>query len=105
MSGEITLPEITIEGDPDSQPVNASDWWAQGFITGYNAPEATPARPVMINDELAESFCQGAEAGRQAAREVSAELAAKLADQPQIGPDIGGESLDKAQERFKQAFE
>jgi hypothetical protein len=105
MSGEITLPEITIEGDPNSQPVTASDWWAQGFISGYNAPDATPERPLMINDDLAASFFQGAAAGQQAVREVSVELETQLTGQPQIGPDIGGESLEKAQERFKQAFE
>jgi hypothetical protein len=105
MSGQITLPEITIEGSAHAQPMNAPDWWAEGFITGFNAPDATPERPLMINDELAAIFFQGVANGQAAAREVAAEFEAKFADQPQLVPDIGGETLEKAQERFRDLFE
>ena len=55
----ITLPEITIEGDPDSAPVTEVDWWANGFIQGFNAPDETPERPLLINDDLAALFFLG----------------------------------------------
>jgi hypothetical protein len=107
MSSEITLPEITIVGNPGAQPSTQSDWWAEGFIAGYNKPDETPERlrPLVLNDETTAIFLQGVNTGQRTAREVTAELEAELADQPQIGPDLGGESLQKAQERFKQAFE
>jgi hypothetical protein len=35
---EITIPEITKVGAADSQPVNALDWFAEGFMIGFNAP-------------------------------------------------------------------
>jgi hypothetical protein len=105
MSSEITLREITIVGNADAQPVTASDWWVEGFIAGYNKPDETPERPMLLNDELTAIFFQGVDTGHQTASEVKAELESELADQPQIGPDVGGESLEKAQERFNQAFE
>jgi hypothetical protein len=105
MTGEITLPEITIEGNADAPSINASDWWANGFTVGFNAPDVTPERPLMINDELAAAFFQGAGIGRGAAAEIAAELEAEIADQPQVVPDIGGETLEKVQERFRKSFE
>jgi hypothetical protein len=107
MSNVITLPEITIVGNADAQPVTATDWWVEGFIAGYNKPDETPERlrPLVLNDETMAIFLQGVDTGQQAAHQVTAELEAELADQPQIGPDLGGESLEKAQERFKRAFE
>jgi hypothetical protein len=69
----ITLPEITIEGDPDAQPMNASGWWAEDFIKGFNAPDTVPERPLMINDELAANFFAGVESGQNARREMEAD--------------------------------
>ena len=91
MSDAITLPEITIEGSADSQPTNAADWWADGFVAGYNAPDRQIERPLMINDDLAASFLLGARSGRQAARDAQAEFEESIRDQPQVRPDIGGE--------------
>jgi hypothetical protein len=105
MTEQITLPEITIEGDPNAQPTNAADWFAEGFIRGFNKPGISPDRPLMINDDLATAFFQGVQSGKNSASEVAAEFEAKFADQPQIGPDLGGETLEKAQESFREAFE
>ena len=102
---DITLPEITIEGSASAQPANAPDWFAEGFMTGFNAPANNPARPMMINDELAAVFFQGVLAGRRSAVDLLAEFERNIADQPQLVPDIGGETLEKAQERFREEFE
>jgi hypothetical protein len=64
MADEITLPEITIVGSADNQPQNATDWWCEGFMTGFNKPDATPERPLMINDDLAGAFSQGVASGQ-----------------------------------------
>lgn len=104
MSGAVTLPEITIEGSPESQPTNAADWWANGFVAGYNAPDRQIERPLMINDDLASSFLLGATNGQQAARDAQAEFEESIRDQPQVRPDIGGESLEKVQQRFAEEF-
>lgn len=101
----ITLPEITIQGSADSQPVNAADWFADGFIAGFNASTVTPERPLMINDDLAGNFFQGVSVGQSAAVELASEFARKFADQPQVSVDVGGETLEKAQEDFREAFE
>jgi hypothetical protein len=42
MSEAITLRD-TIVGDPDMQPLNATDWWRQGFRTGYKSADVSPA--------------------------------------------------------------
>jgi hypothetical protein len=102
---DIKLPEITIEGSADAQPINASDWFAEGFMVGFNAPDSTPARPLMINDDLAGNFFQGVSFGRSTAVDLTAEFERSIADQPQVVPDIGGETLEKAQERFRDEFE
>ena len=104
MAGEITLPEITIEGSAGGSPQNAADWWAEGFLTGYNAPHAAPERPLMINDELAGTFLAGVESGRAAARTIAAEMKALVAGNPQIGPDIGGQSLESVRAQFLRDF-
>jgi hypothetical protein len=112
MSSEIVLPEITIEGSAESQSITAADWWADGFVAGYNAPDAQIERPLMINDELAASFLMGAANGQQAARDAQAELEERFRNQPTgadgnptIGPEIvGTESLEKVQERFREEF-
>ena len=101
----ITLPEITIEGDPNAQPLNASDWWAEGFIKGFNAPDTLPERPLMINDELAAQFFAGVENGQHARREIEAEFEEQFRDSPQVVPDIGGETFEEVQRRYNQAWE
>lgn len=104
MAGEITLPEITIEGDASANPRNAADWWANGFTAGYNAPDTPSERPLMINDELAAMFLSGAESGQAAARETADAMAALVAENPSIGPDIGGQSLESVREQFDRDF-
>jgi hypothetical protein len=101
----ITIPEITIVGSPDSPPVNAPDWFAEGFTVGFNAPSSTPDRPLMINDELAGVFSQGVAAGQSAASDLAAEFQNQFGDQPQVVPDLGGETLEKTQGRFRKEFE
>ncbi len=105
MSNEIVLPEITIEGSADSPSITAADWWTNGFITGYNAPDAQIERPLMINDELAAIFLMGAAKGQQAARDAQAALDERFREQPSIGPEIiGTESLEEVQKRFTEEF-
>jgi hypothetical protein len=104
MSNEIVLPEITIEGSAESQSITAADWWADGFVAGYNAPDAQIERPLMINDELAATFLTGAASGQQAARDAQAEFDERFRDQPQLVAGIRGESLEKVQRRFIEDF-
>ena len=92
---DIKLPEITIEGSADAQPINASDWFAEGFMVGFNAPDSTPARPLMINDDLAGNFFQGVSFGRSTAVDLTAEFERSIADQPQVVPDIAGRPWKK----------
>ena len=104
MSTEIVLPEITIEGSADSRPSTAADWWADGFVAGYNAPDVQIERPLMITDELAATFLMGAASGQQAARDAEAEFDDRVRDQPQLVSGIRGESLVKVQRRFAEDF-
>ena len=101
----IQLPEITIEGSPDAQAMNASDWWCEGFITGFNAPEDGAERPLMINDTLADSFFAGVASGQNANMEIQIENEDRMREFPQIGPDLGGESFEKLQRRYNEAWE
>lgn len=100
----VTLPEIIVEGSADSQAMNASDWWCQGFTTGFNASDAVIERPLMINDELAASFFAGAESGQNSRKEIQAEFDERYRDSPQIVPDIGGEAYVEVQRRYNQAW-
>ena len=105
MAGEITLPEITIQGDPASPSITMADWWADGFVAGYNAPDSQIERPLMINDDVAAVFFNGVSEGQQAAHDRIAEIEAQFADQPQITGDLHGESFAKAEERFNELLE
>ena len=105
MSNEIVLPEITIEGSADLPSITAADWWANGFVAGYNAPDVQIERPLMINDELAAIFLKGAASGQQAARDIQSVLDERFRDQQSIGPEIiGAESLDEVQRQFVEEF-
>jgi hypothetical protein len=101
----VTLPEITVEGSADSQPMNSSDWWCQGFTVGFNAPDTLPERPLMINDDLATSFFAGVESGQNSSREMQIEFDERFRDSPQVVPDIGGEAFDEVQRRYDEAWE
>jgi hypothetical protein len=68
-------------GEPASPLSTKADWWANGFIAGYNSPDSQIERPLMINDEYAATFFEGVADGQQAARDRPAEIEAKLADQ------------------------
>jgi hypothetical protein len=105
MSDTITLPEITIVGDPDMQPQNATDWWCEGFMTGYNKPDATPDRPLMINDALASAFSFGVASGQASAAEVQAELEAEIGPQQELTTELRGKSLEKAEAQFRRQLE
>lgn len=99
------LPEITIEGSRDSSPVTPSDWWCDGFTAGFNEPDASPERPMMINDELAAVYLAGVESGQNAHRNMQAEFQERFRDLPQIGPDLGGEAYDELQRRYVEEWE
>lgn len=105
MADIVTLPEITIVGDPQALPETSMDWWADGFAKGYNAPTTEPERPILINDELAAFFFQGFNDGAAAANQRIAELEAELAGQPSIGPEIHGQSFEEAQREFNEILE
>ena len=100
----ITLPEITIEGDPDSPPITEADWWANGFTQGFNSPDETPERPLLINDDLAALFFFGVDNGKEAQAVTAAEMDALIADQPSIEGDIGGPTLESVRRQFEEDF-
>jgi hypothetical protein len=101
----VTLPEITIEGNPDAQPANARDWWCQGFITGFNAPDTAAERPLMINDDLAAIFLTGVKSGQNSHKAMQAEWDARNHDSPQAVSDLGGESYAELQRRYNEEWE
>ena len=101
----ITLPEITIEGSGDAQAINASDWWCEGFTTGFNAPDKVAERPLMINDELAASFFAGVESGQDASKGIVADFTERYYDSPQLVPYIDGEAYEEVQRRYNEAWE
>jgi hypothetical protein len=102
MSGEITLPEITIEGDPNYVPTTEEDWYTKGFVDGYNESEAAPP---MVSETLVFYYSAGYEAGKQSAADRQAEIDRMLEDQPQIEGDLKGESFEKAQEQYNELLE
>lgn len=101
-----TLPEITIYGDPKSNPTTSADWWAKGFTDGYNAPNETHELPALVlNNETAASYYIGVLDGMRAAKAASDAVDAAMKNQPGIRPDIGGISLEEAQREYNEAFE
>jgi hypothetical protein len=105
MSATITLPEITIVGDPDRPPENAADWWCNGFVAGYNSPTDTVDRPLMINDTLASVFALGVTSGQEAANAVQAEIEAEMGPRQELTNEIKGKSLEKAEKEFRKQLE
>jgi hypothetical protein len=101
----ITLPEITIEGSGDAPAVNASDWWCNGFTTGFNAPDTAAERPLMINDELASSFFAGVESGQNSSKDIQAEFDERVRDSPQVSTDMGGEAFAEVERRYNEQWE
>jgi hypothetical protein len=101
----ITLPEITIVGSADTRPTTASDWWCEGFIDGFNAPDTPAARPLMINDELAAMYLSGYASGQQVNREVQADFEDRSRASPQLQPDLGGEAYAEVEKRYAEAWE
>ena len=100
----ITLPEITIEGDPDSPSLTETDWWANGFIQGFNSPNETPERPLLINDRLAAFFFIGVDNGKNAQAVTAAEMDALIDENPGIEGEIGGPTLESVQRQFEKDF-
>jgi hypothetical protein len=101
----ITLPEITIVGHTDSRPTNASEWWGEGYVTGYNDPDTDPDRPMLLNDEMTAVFLAGVIAGREARQQMEAEWEARFRNVPQLGPDPGGEPFEEVERRYREAWE
>jgi hypothetical protein len=101
-----TLPEITIYGDPKSNPTTSADWWATGFTDGYNAPnDAHPLPALVLNNEMAASYFIGVLDGMRAVQAANAAVDTAMAKQPGVEIDIGGISLEEAQREYNEAFE
>ena len=98
----ITLPEITIVGDPDYQPHTPEEWFTEGFTDGYNGEEA---KAPMVSEALVFYYMSGFDCGKQAASDRQAEIERLLEEQPQIREDLGGESFAKAQEEYNRLLE
>src|SRR5215211_1334984 len=95
-----TLPEITIEGSPESEP-NAGYWWGEGFARGFNTPDMSPD-PPPLNDLLAAYFRDGVESGQNKRREMDAEIDGATSGSHQLVPWIeGGEPYEEVQRRYE----
>jgi hypothetical protein len=100
----ITLPKITIEESSYEQVMNASNWWCNGFMTGFNTPDTTGGWPLLINDELVASFIAGLESGQHARKDIEAELDERYRNSPQVVSDIGREAYEEVQRHFNKAW-
>ncbi len=101
-----TLPEITIFGNPKSAPSSAADWWATGFIDGYNAPDDPHELPALVlNSEMAACYFIGVLDGIKAVQAANAAVDSAIKNQPGIRPDIGGISLKEAEREYNERFE
>jgi len=102
----ITLPEITIEGNPRGTSETAADWWCDGFMLGWNNPQAAkepPAPGPPLNDECLNSYYQGIDAGRNARRGVEDKFVDY--DGPAIDVDPGGEFYEEAERKWREAWQ
>jgi len=66
----ITLPEITIVGDPNSVPVIIADWFAEGFVVGWRDPGTKLEAPAPLNEEALAAFFDGVTSGANARRNI-----------------------------------
>jgi hypothetical protein len=100
----ITLPEITIVGDPGASPSTAGDWFAEGFMFGWNHPDtANPEAPAPLREDLLSAYDEGARAGRNARRGIETDYADY--DGPAVDVDPGGEPYEEAEKRWKEAWD
>lgn len=97
-----TLPEITIVGHPEDNPTTAGDWFAEGFMFGWNQPDAQAEAPAPLREDLLSAYFEGVDRGRGARRGVEEGLPAD--EGPSIGPDRGGESYEEAERRWREAW-
>ncbi len=96
-----TLPEITIEGRTDAQPITPSDLWCEGFMTGYNQPDGSATRPLMINDDLAGYFIAGFACGQDSYHQLKEEWEERFRNMPQVGP---GQPIDHEAEELQKEY-
>jgi hypothetical protein len=97
-----TLPEITIVGRPDATPETAGDWFAEGFMFGWNNPDTQPVMPAPLREDLLSAYFSGATYGKNTRRGI--EDTAGEYDGPAIGPDPGGELYEEAERRWREAW-
>src|SRR5262245_17973298 len=106
--GTITLPEITIVGDPGGRPKTEGDFWCDGYVFGWSNPKAPLERPPMLADEYAQAYLDGAVAGQREASDAVAQADDQTpAEGPSIGPAPEGPvvSYEEAERRWREAWE
>jgi hypothetical protein len=99
----VTLPEVQITGSGDAVPQNAADWFCQGYMFGWNQPNATPSAPAPLNEDLLAAYLQGVTAGQSGRQKAESDLGDYTG--PVIGPDPGGgEPYEEIERRWKEAW-
>lgn len=97
-----TMPEITIEGHPGSPPETAGDWFADGFMFGWNYPDSEVEAPAPLREDLLSAYFDGARAGRDSRRGIETSFADY--DGPSVDEDPGGEPYEEAERRWKEEW-
>jgi hypothetical protein len=97
-----TLHEITIEGNLNSSPSNANDLWCEGFMRGFNDSDSMPERPLMIKDELADTFFLGVASGQNAKMAMQADLDEYCRTHPSVDLNKDGETYSRVERKFKE---
>jgi hypothetical protein len=98
----VTLPEVTIVGDPNSVPVTVADWYAQGFTVGWKDPGVKPEPPAPLNEETLSSYFAGVSAGSQARKDIEDEIDDD--NGPAVEPDIGGPLFEEVDRKYRETF-
>jgi hypothetical protein len=98
-----TLPEIIIEGRPDSPIVNVADWFAVGYMAGWNQPDFIPQAPEELrsggSEDLLSAYFDGVTSGQQDRRSFDEAFAG-----PAVVPDLGGEPYEELERRWREAW-
>jgi len=100
-------PQISIEETPEPAVCKDTDWWCQGFVFGVNNPNSEPGPPAPLDQPFLDAYYAGAAAGRQARANYEAgqdQGGGSPDDGPAIGPDRGGESYDKLEREYQEAW-
>jgi hypothetical protein len=98
----VTLPEITIVGNPNSVPVSIGDWFAEGFKAGWGDPDVTPEAPAPLDQEALDAFFEGVGAGSRARRNIETSISDDSG--PGVEPDIGGQIFEEVDREYREAF-